>query len=185
MNAILSGALTALALNVLYIHFISGSLVITAVLGGYLLLVGWLCIRSQELTGRARVVLNAAISLGAGMANAMVLGMLSPLIVGFIVGDAVRLVSGARERRAERGAWAAVQNATQRIPTPWLLDAIDAPESVHRGELLAALGPDTAWALARLHRKGVPADYVAERWQTGQPLDADALVASYREGCAA
>lgn len=182
MNAFLPGFLTAGALSVLYVHFLSGSLLISAVLGGYLLLVAWLCIRSRELTGRVRLIRSVAVAGGVGVLNAMVLGMLSPFIIGFIVGGAVRLASGARERRADKYSEVSVQNATQPISTPWLIDACGAPESVSRGELLAELDADTAWALARLHRKGVGAEYVAAHWTLGAPLDADALVAAYRDG---
>lgn len=59
-----------------------------------------------------------------------------------------------------------------------MTDAMRAPEAKGRLALLAALDADTAWALARLARKGVPAEYIAEHWQTGQPIDADMLVTS-------
>lgn len=90
-----------------------------------------------------------------------------------------------RKRLVEERRANAVKEATRRIATEWLTDAMGTPESKGRLALLADLDADTAWALARLHRKGVPAEYVAERWTNGEPLDADALVASYREGGAA
>lgn len=92
------------------------------------------------------------------------------------------------EQRTRHSEWLRLERvalATENIPTTWLIDAFDAPESTPRDDMLAALDADTAWALARLHRKGVPAEYVAARWTNGEPLDADALVASYREGGAA
>lgn len=90
-----------------------------------------------------------------------------------------------KKRASEEYRAETVKQATRRIATDWLTDATSAPESKGRRALLADLDADTAWALARLHRKDVPAEYVAARWHTGQLLDADTLVASYREGGAA
>lgn len=116
-------------------------------------------------------------------------------VVGALVANSLATRTARRWREArliaeERIAWRKenekadrerlVNAATASIPAPWLIDAHNAAESTARGTLLAALDPDTAWALARLHRKGVPAEYVAAHWVTGAPLDADTLVTAYR-----
>lgn len=80
---------------------------------------------------------------------------------------------------------ALARDTVWRIEADWLLVALGMPMSEDSAVAVATLDYELAWALARLHRKGVPAEYVAERWQTGVPLDADTLVASYREGGAA
>lgn len=103
----------------------------------------------------------------------------------FVARMVVRRQRQWAERDVARWEHGRTHEAMENIPTTWLIDAFDAPESTPRDEMLAELDADTAWALARLHRKGVPAEYVAERWVNGEPLDADLLVASYREGGAA
>ena len=113
----------------------------------------------------------AAFSMAAGIA---VIALVSRAVI-----RRQRQLAECEAAHWERGL---TREAAESVPTPWLLDAFGAPESTARSTMLAALDADAAWALARLHRKGVPAEYVAARWQTGQPLDADMLVASYRDG---
>lgn len=89
-----------------------------------------------------------------------------------------------RKRVAEARRVEVVKQATRRVATDWLTDALGAPEAEGRVALLADLDPEAAWALARLHRKGVPAEYVAAHWAHGAPFDADTLVMAYRNGAA-
>lgn len=126
----------------------------------------------MRIAGSALLVMAAIAVLGGAFWLALL-----PLGAATVLALIIR--SWDAEMSAE---WGALEEAAESVPTPWLIDTFGAPESTPRDDLLAALDVDTAWALARLHRKGVPAEYVAARWQTGQPLDADMLVASYRDG---
>lgn len=129
----------------------------------------------MRIAGSALLVMAAIAVLGGAFWLALL-----PLGAATVLALIVR--SWDAEMSAE---WGALEEAAESVPTPWLIDTFGATESTPRDDMLAVLDVDTAWALARLHRKGVPAEYVAAHWQTGQPLDADVLVASYREGGAA
>ena len=138
---------------------------------------------------------SVALLFGGDWPAVIAWGALGVILAEYLTTRHTRRHREARERAVKRIARRkevaqanrkrVVTEATGPISTPWLLDVFDAPESTARSTMLAPLDANAAWALARLHRKGVPAEYVAARWRTGQPLDADALVASYRAGGAA
>lgn len=160
---------------------------------------------AAAIMSAGRVGGRTAVALGLGMypitllfaafgdcAAVIVCGLAGALATRALVTRTERRERRVRARAAERIAerkyhaeWLRserVARATENVPTAWLIDVFAAPESTPREDMLAALDADAAWALARLHRKGVPAEDVAERWTNGEPLDADALVASHREG---
>jgi hypothetical protein len=88
---------------------------------------------------------------------------------------------GLRVSRVEKRERRKAEMAAS-ISTVWLNDVFEEKTFSPRRELLEVLTADEAWALARLHDAGVPADYVAARWDDNAPLDARALTASYRAG---
>jgi hypothetical protein len=86
--------------------------------------------------------------------------------------------------KARRERRRAANHAADSIDTVWLIDALRAAEATDRADLIARLTPESAFGLARLHRRGIPAEFVARNWSLDEPMTdeaADLLTAVFRE----
>lgn len=99
-------------------------------------------------------------------------------LLGIIV---LLLACAVWSRKVER-AQRLVKDAAASVPTVWLHEVFEQTTFTPRDEVLALLSLDEAWAFARLHDRGIPADFVAEMWEDDVPLDVDAIAAAYRSG---
>lgn len=100
-----------------------------------------------------------------------------------------REVQAARLARArsiieERKARSAeVKKALKGVDTGWLIDVFGRAETTGRASLLLDLKPEAAYGLARLHRRGIPADFVASVWTLSNEMNeatADAITREHR-----